>query len=228
MKDMKTFGQKVIDFCGNMRLPEKLPKGVSVLNPYKNKSVRDAIDTFYTKYFSDTDRRTFLIGINPGRLGAGVTGIPFTDTEALKICGIENKVDETKELSAEFIYTVIARYGGPEKFYRHFFLTSICPIGFIKEGVNFNYYDDTKFLKTTLPYIIKTFEKQMTFGSKSVAIVLGKGKNFRTVLDINRECGFFKEVLPLEHPRFIMQYRRKQIEEYSTVYRKTLAAALKN
>ena len=40
------------------------------------------------------------------------------------------------ELSAEFIYEVKERFGGPRKFYAEFFIPAISPPGFVKEGNN--------------------------------------------------------------------------------------------
>jgi hypothetical protein len=40
--------------------------------------------SFYQKYYADNKKRSLIIGINPGRFGAGVTGIPFTDPIRLK------------------------------------------------------------------------------------------------------------------------------------------------
>ena len=147
-----------------------------------------------------------------------MTGIAFTDTEALKRCDISWSGDETKELSAEFIYRVIEKYGGPEKFYKKFFITSICPVGFTKNGVNFNYYDEAECMNILMPYIQKTFAEQTAFGAKKTAVVLGRGKNYTHIKAMNGACSFFETILPLDHPRFIMQYRRKKIDEYIEQY----------
>jgi len=45
--------------------------------------VRKLIREFYTKFYSDCKPRQLVLGINPGRFGAGATGIPFTDTRRL-------------------------------------------------------------------------------------------------------------------------------------------------
>ena len=50
-------------------------------------------------------QRHLLLGINPGRFGGGVTGIPFTDPIRLQnVCGIENNFEKKQELSSVFIY----------------------------------------------------------------------------------------------------------------------------
>ena len=42
---------------------------------------------------------------------------------------------------------------------------------------------------------------------------------------LNEEHGFFKQVLPLPHPRWVMQYRRKRLEEFVELYLEKLRAA---
>lgn len=221
----RTFAHRVIDFYADVALPGKLPDGVVALNPYKDGAVQSAVSAFYTKYFNDTDNRVFLIGINPGRFGAGTTGIAFTDTPALKICGIDNSVKETKELSADFVYQLIARCGGPAAFYQKCFITSFCPIGFIRDGRNFNYYDNAAFLKAIRPYILRTFKQQLQFGAKRTALVMGKDKNYKALAEMNRKHSFFDKIIPLEHPRFIMQYRRKRVDDYLMLYQTALLEA---
>jgi hypothetical protein len=39
---------------------------------------------------------------------------------------------------------------------------------------------------------------------------------------VNDRNGFFKEIVPLPHPRFILQYRRKQADEYLARYVRVL------
>jgi hypothetical protein len=43
---------------------------------------------------------------------------------------------------------------------------------------------------------------------------------------LNEEYKFFKKVIPLAHPRFIMQYRRKKIAEYVNDYREKLSVMM--
>ncbi|HEY6504970.1 MAG TPA: DUF4918 domain-containing protein, partial [Chitinophagaceae bacterium] len=49
-------------------------------------------------------------------------------------------------------------------------------------------------------------------------ICIGGEKNFKFFNSLNQEYRFFKEVVPLPHPRFILQYRRKQKESYILRY----------
>jgi len=172
--------------------------------------------------------RVFVFGINPGRFGSGTTGVPFTDPVALEnVCGIANKLVKRRETSSEFVYQFIERWGGPHVFYRDFFLTAISPIGFIRNGINYNYYDHLVLFREVRSFIVDTLAAQLTFGARrDVAIVLGSGKNQKIFGDLNREYGWFKEVYAVEHPRFIMQYRRRYLKRYLKKYQDIFSRAL--
>ncbi|MBC8156325.1 MAG: DUF4918 family protein, partial [Bacteroidetes bacterium] len=95
-----TFADRAIAYYLNLREPTNLPAGVSALNPYLSPAVQSVVGAFYEKFFADQQPRVFLMGINPGRFGAGVTGISFTTPQNLaKYCGIENDLKPTPELS---------------------------------------------------------------------------------------------------------------------------------
>jgi hypothetical protein len=111
---MLSFGQKVIDFNIKLQYSDTLPEGFAVLNPYhSNPETLKVMQAFYDKFYNDNCIRKFIIGINPSRHGAGVTGIPFTDTKRLKsVCGIEMQSAHTHEISSVFMYDMIAAFGG--------------------------------------------------------------------------------------------------------------------
>ena len=91
--------------------------------PFTNAEVKKINKEFYRKYYGDNLKRVFLIGINPGRFGGGVTGIPFTDPVNLQeILGIKNSFIKKNELSSQFIYSVIKKVGGPDLFFGSFYL----------------------------------------------------------------------------------------------------------
>lgn len=209
----------------NKIIPDfKLPKDVSFLLPYESTEVKKLIREFLLKYYNDQKSRVFIFGINPGRLGAGTTGIAFTDPIQLEnVCGISNSLLKKKELSSSFIFNVIEKFGGDEKFFSNFYLTAICPVGFVKNGKNLNYYDDPKLLTTSRPFIQKTIRQQMNFGAKiETAICLGEGKNFNYFSKLNDELKLFKEIIKLPHPRFIMQYERKKMDYHLQQYVRTM------
>jgi len=120
---LQLYADNIINFYKTIRPPSSLPKGIDVLYPQKQKEVIALVEQFYKKYYSDNNQRTLLFGINPGRFGAGVTGINFTAPKQLKEnCGIGHSLKMHSELSAEFIYEAIETYGGVEKFINHFLL----------------------------------------------------------------------------------------------------------
>ena len=217
---MPTVAQSIIKFYKSLNAPADLPKTVEVLHPQADESVIQVVEDFYTKYYSDNNPRHLVIGINPGRFGAGTTGINFTGPKQLtEFCGIEHPFKLRSELSAEFIYEMITAFGGCEKFYGRFFITSVSPLGFVKNGVNLNYYDDPGLAASLRPWIIEKFREQLLFAGKQKAcICVGGEKNYKYLKGINDECGFFDRILPVAHPRFIMQYRRKQIQDYVREY----------
>ena len=228
MVKMTTFGDKAFDFYTQLRLPEILPSGIIAMNPYEEPKTREYSRIFLQKFFSDNRKRIFVFGINPGRFGAGITGVTFTDPVALKtFCGIENDFSPRKEASSEFVYKFIARWGETKEFYHHFFLTAVSPLGFTKEGNNYNFYDHPELLQRLRPFLLQTISSQLSFGARpEAAIVLGAGKNYKIFCELNQEGKFFKKIYPLEHPRFIMQYRRKKIDRYLEKYQEVFTEAL--
>ncbi len=223
-----TFAEKAADFYNDLSFPSKLPKKVGVMNPYQLPEVREYVSAFLHKFYKDKNERVLVFGINPGRFGSGLTGVTFTDPVALNdFCGIPNALPRIRERSSEFIYSFIETYGGVERFYKDFFLTAVSPLGFTFNGINYNYYDSPALLKVSRPFIIDTLRRQMDFGvSRSAAILIGTGKNQKFFTDLNKEYGFFKKLYAVEHPRFIMQYRRKQLPQYLKKYQEVFSEAL--
>lgn len=222
------FAENILHFHSNLILPTGLPAGVEVLNPYQEHETRALAEQFYNKYYADHTQRHIILGINPGRFGGGVTGVPFTDPIKLEaFCGIQNDLPKKPELSAEFIWKVIHEFGGPEEFFSRFYINSVFPLGFTKDGKNLNYYDIPALLKIASPYSAVSIRTQLEFGiDRDLAFCLGEGTNFKCLSKINQQHGFFKEIVPLPHPRFIMQYRRKFIPEFVELFISRLAKAL--
>jgi len=220
-----SFADKILEFNSRLKFEGTLPAGISIMNPFLDQQIQSITSLFYRKYYSDDRQRRLILGINPGRFGAGVTGIPFTDTKRLQEkCGIPFDGKDTHEPSSVFVYRVIEAYGGPEVFYRDFFIGAVCPLGFTRMGtngreVNYNYYDDKTLQTSVYGFILENLEKQLRFGiDRDVCFCLGTGKNFRFLETLNREYRFFGQIVPLDHPRFIMQYRAKLVEEYTEEY----------
>jgi hypothetical protein len=223
---MPTFADKVISFYAGLDFQGDLPPGISIMNPYRdNPEIIRVITKFYRKFYNDNKHRHLILGINPGRFGAGVTGIPFTDTKRLKDhCGIDLPGLETFETSSVFVYEMISRYGGPEKFYSDFYINSLSPLGFTSKSssgreVNYNYYDSRKLTEAVKGFIVWNIKEQIKMGIEcDVCFCFGTGKNFKYLSELNNELKFFGKIVPLEHPRYIMQYKSKKKEFYIDKY----------
>ncbi|MBK7873114.1 MAG: DUF4918 family protein [Saprospiraceae bacterium] len=159
-----TFAQQVLQF--NLSLPPslKVPTGIEVLFPYEASETIQAMTTFYEKYYNDQEQRIFIFGINPGRFGAGVTGVPFTDPIRLvEECNISNNFQKKPELSSVFVYEFIHAFGGLEAFYKKFYITSLSPLGFTKDGKNYNYYDDRELQEAVSLLSLIVFKSNKNF-----------------------------------------------------------------
>lgn len=227
-----TFGEQVLRFNASLSFDAPLPPGVSVMNPFaENACATPACEAFYRKYYNDRKKRHMILGINPGRFGAGITGVPFTDPKRLaECCGISiASCPQAHEPSSQFVYEVVNAMGGPEKFYSGWYINSLCPLGFTREkngrSTNYNYYDSAALQKSALPFILRTLREQIGFGIFTGACVcFGTGKNAAFLERINAEHRFFGRIEALEHPRYIIQYqygrRSEYVEKYARLFRK--------
>jgi hypothetical protein len=200
--------------------------GIAVMNPYTNPDTWAVASEFYRKFYNDDRPRVFIFGINPGRHGAGVTGVPFTDPIRLEEkCGIPNNWKKQAELSSLFVYAMIDGFGGVEAFYRRFYITALSPLGFTLHGKNLNYYDDKALTRAAEPFILHCIRTQLkTMPTVDTCYCMGEGENFKYFSKLNAQHGFFKQIIPLPHPRWVMQYRRKRVEEFVDLYLQRFAA----
>lgn len=216
--------EKILSYHFQLKPSGKLPHDVQWLLPYEDKETQRCMRLFYDRFYNDEEKRTFILGINPGRFGAGITGIPFTDPIRLESIGITNSFPKRQELSSVFIYDMISHQGGPEEFFSKYYIASLSPLGFVKNGKNFNYYDDRSLTEAVTPFIIKNIEAQIKFGADlSKVYCMGQGKNYKFLNQLNLEHKWWKEVIPLPHPRWVMQYKLKQKEVYLGIYKEILS-----
>ncbi|MCX8491675.1 MAG: DUF4918 family protein, partial [Cyclobacteriaceae bacterium] len=196
---------RINQFNQHLSISVRLPKDIEILNPFKDPVTSYLSQRFYKKYYNDTKMRTMILGINPGRFGSGLTGVPFTDPINLeKYCSIENKLPKKQEISSEFIYAMIDSFGGCDRFYQNFYFSSISPLGFVKEGKNLNYYDVKGLSEKLRDFILSNLSEQLSWGiNREVVFCLGEGKNFAFLEELNSKHRFFTRVIPLPHPRFI-------------------------
>src|SRR5687768_8278145 len=125
---MPTLAHQLICFYQQLT-PPFLPKGFGILHPQPDKQVMEIVKQFFEKFYNGNQPRKLMLGINPGRFGAGITGINFTAPKQLKAnCGIDHPWSNNTELSAEFIYEVIDQYGGAKKFYGDYFIGAMSPL----------------------------------------------------------------------------------------------------
>ncbi|MFZ5972064.1 MAG: uracil-DNA glycosylase family protein [Bacteroidota bacterium] len=218
------FCDAALSYYANLHFNRPLPAGMAVMNPYHDPGTFGLCTKFFHKFYPDSRPRKVLLGINPGRFGSGTTGISFTDPIRLAVnCGIENALVKKPELSSDFIYQMIDLCGGPQVFYQHYFVTAVSPLGFLKDGKNINYYDDPGLTRAALPFIVESMEGLIKLPIyRDLCFCIGEGKNYDFLFKMNEQHQWFGEIKALPHPRFIMQYKRKQLERYLLVYKAAL------
>lgn len=217
---MSTFADRLMDYYMGLAAPKGLPGDVHVMNPYQNSDTVAIASTFYRQYYSDNEERYICFGINPGRFGAGVTGVPFTDPVILnEVCGIEHPFELRGELSSRFIYEMIAAFGGPELFFSKYYISGVSPLGYLRDGINLNYYDIKGYKGLFEDYAVQEIKKQFSLGlSRKKAFSIGKGQNIKFLNWINSRHQLFEKIIPLPHPRWVMQYRLKRKQEFIDEY----------
>ena len=222
---MKTFADKVIAFNKHLEFTGILPEGLCIMNPFKDETILGTSSAFYKKFYSDHHPRHLILGINPGRFGGGITGIPFTDPKrVIEKCGLAYSGEMKHEPSSVFVYEMIDAFGGAIKFYEQFYIHSVFPLGFTNinnkgKAINYNYYDSKELTKAVYGFIVDNIKKQIDLGiERDTCFCFGTGKNEQFLRLLNEEKKFFKKIIALEHPRFIMQYKSKSKQLYIDKY----------
>lgn len=229
MLERKTFAEKVLQFNNHLsKISLELPDGFKIINPFNGenrKEVEEITTAFYQKYYNDNNKRRLILGSSPARRGTAVTGVPFEDAKHLqKETGILIDKFYINKSSSGFLYDVIEKYGGCSKFYADFYMNFVCPLGIVKTNsngneINCNYYDSKK-LQDFLDFlIVSSIRAQIDFGiDTSVCYCIGSGENYTYLSKINEKYRFFNTIIPLEHPRFIMQYNSKNKDIFLEKY----------
>lgn len=220
--------KKILKYCEKLsKINIDLFKNYRIINPYTEnlEQVKVITTKFYNKYYNDNNKRRLILGSNPARRGTAVTGIPFEDaTHLQQEIGIFINNFYVNKSSSNFLYDVIKEYGGCEKFYNDFYMNFVFPLGISKinsnnKEYNCNYYEFKQLEKKLYPHIIKSIKEILTFNiDTSICYCIGSGKNYEFLLKINSEYNFFEKIIPLEHPRFIMQYNSKNKDLYLKKY----------
>ena len=85
--------------------------------------------------------------------------------------------------------------------------------------MNYNYYDSKALTEAVYDFMLENLRRQLAFGiDRSIGYCLGTGKNADFIQRLNEKEKFFDRIIPLEHPRFIMQYKLKKKQEYIDKY----------
>lgn len=100
-------------------------EGICVLSDFLQHP--GVMEAFWSRYYGNELPREVICGLNPGRLGAGLTGVPFTDFQTLSrwLPGIDRRDSEP---SAQF-FAKVAEAVGVEAFFRRFYVTNISAVG---------------------------------------------------------------------------------------------------
>ena len=227
---MPDFPARLLRLLSTFPLPAApLPLAVEVRNSFHAAEVRAILGEFAQNFYAADAPRVGIFGINPGRFGGGRTGVAFTDPVALRDnCGIAHSLPrQRRELSSEFVYKFITELGGPAEFYQHFFLSSVYPLELTKDGKNYNYYDAPALIKALWPDMRLSLTRQVEeLGlRRDVAVSLGR-RNGEFLRKLNEELGLFERIEVLDHPRFLMQYRRKLLPESVARYVEVLGGLI--
>lgn len=229
MPENFTFAQKVLRYNKQLAsVSSDLPDGFRSVNPFIGESkekIEQVAKIFYEKYYDDNKRRYLILGSSPAVRGTAVTGVPFEEAGRLREdTGIFVDKFRVNKSSSEFLHEVIEEYGGRKKFYSDFYMNFVCPLGIVRTNsrgndINCNYYDSKNLLNRLYGFIADSIGSIITFGiDTSVCFCIGSGKNYRVLNEINDNYGFFKTIVPLEHPRYIMQYNSRYKKLFSDKY----------
>ena len=109
---------------------------IKILDGFTNQV--ELVRHYFQKMYANDRKRIVFCGINPGKNGAGKTGIPFIDFKGASqlLPGIN---ENNSERSAQFILSIIEEIG-IENYHDLVYMTNLSWYGFTKDGRNLNYY----------------------------------------------------------------------------------------
>lgn len=187
--------------------------GICIPSDFVNNG--EGIAAFWEKYYGNAVPRIMICGINPGRLGAGKTGIPFLDFASLSqlIPCIERQYSEN---SASFFFEVVKSFGA-ESFFKTFYVTNFSSVGFVKDGVNFNYHD---LPQAALETVERNFLAEIAIVEPTHVISLGREVHLSVLklLPSSIDCSHY-----LPHPSWVAIYRSNERDYWVQRYKGVLA-----
>lgn len=221
MAGKETFANNILQLNESLsKVLLELPDGFRIINPFNGPykaQIKQITMAFYKKYYNNNNKRRLILGSSPARRGTAITGVPFEDAQHLQEeTGILIDNFYINKSSSNFLYEVIEKYGGSQKFYNDFYMNFVCPLGIVRTNskgneVNCNYYDSKRLKSALYSFIVNSIQTQVSFNIDStVCYCIGSGENYTFLSKINEKYKFFETIIPLEHPRFIMQYNSKK------------------
>ncbi len=173
---MKTLVDNYLNFSREFvqQNKEKLNEcDIEILSDFLDNEIN--IRKFYVKYVENNNPKIVLCGINPGRFGAGKTGVSFLDFQSLQKI-LPNISRNDHEKSGSFFYGVIEEIG-VDKFYKNVYVTNLSCVGFqnLKTKKNMNYYQICSKIQYEL---FDNFIKEMNIIKPDIIIPLSQWVNW--------------------------------------------------
>ncbi|MCE5361045.1 uracil-DNA glycosylase family protein [Candidatus Igneacidithiobacillus taiwanensis] len=177
---------------------------------------RSWLEAFWQHYVPDPLPQTVILGLNPGRFGAGQTGIPFVDFRSLSALLPEASLPkQDSEPSATFFHRVVQHIGA-EKFYRMFYVSNVSAVGYLRDGKNCNYPDLPELAR---PTVARNFAEEMGLLRPKRIIALGRE------VEASAQALFpdgSVRISHLPHPSWIMTYRLREAQSWVRRYAQML------
>lgn len=188
--------------------------GITILQDFLE--YRPNAEQFIQQYLPEPLPQTVILGLNPGRSGAGLTGIPFLDFRSLANLLPDTPLPRNDtEPSANFFHRVVQNVG-VEKFYRTFYVSNVAAVGFLRDGKNCNYPE----LPTAAQRVIEErFLAEMAQLQPKRIIALGREVE-ATVQRLFPDDSVRISHLP--HPSWIMTYRLREAQSWVRRYTQML------
>ncbi len=217
-----TYSDQVISFYRDFAVGDIFDNALQLHNPFDAPSRREIMTAFYEKFFKDEAPRTHILGINPSRLSNTSTGVHYTDGFALQTyCAIENNFSKSRELTSDFFYRVVERMGGTHDFFAKIFPWAAMPVALTDHGEYANYYEVEN---ERVSEIVSQNLKWLTGLPRSgKLVVLGLGDNQARVKQMEGFPFGYQDIRYLPHPRWVMQYNRKRLDQFIEMYIDALA-----
>ena len=175
---------------------------------------KDLVNNFYKQVYSEIQPRIVLCGINPGRHGAGKTGVPFLDYLSLSKFFPDIK-NTDREHSAQFVYKVIESYG-KDRFFNSVYLIIILGLVLKRYQIIIGKMSIIlSFLRIFQSVIEESFLEEMEILQPKYIIPLSE-KVEQSLKDLKRRRRLDYEIMPrLKHPYYCsINKPHDQMKEY--------------